>query len=93
MPDTGGYCSFMGKGQEMVGDPYQSFVGKTVMETVEVSCEGCEKLYVISIPLEITRVEGTTGYGPGGSISATCPVCGLQNEYTWSDCIVEITGG
>jgi len=28
----------------MVGDPYQSFVGKTVMETVEVSCEGCETI-------------------------------------------------
>lgn len=75
----------------LVKNPQRLFVGKTINKPHEVTCEFCEKEYVVTLPLKIERVEGTRGYDPGGSITATCPACGKDNEYAWTDAVIDIT--
>lgn len=72
-------------------NPQKLLVGQTVDKPHEVTCEYCEKEYVVTPPVKIERVEGTQGYGPGGSVKAECPACGEENEYKWTDAVVGIT--
>ena len=76
---------------KLAKNPQQMLVGQTVEKPHEVTCEFCEKEYLVTLSLKIERVEGTRGYGPGGRITVECPACGKENEYTWTDSVIDIT--
>lgn len=86
-----GFNEVMRNLNHLANNPQQLLEGQTFEKPHEVTCEFCEKEYVVTLPLKIERVEGTRGYGPGGSIKADCPACGKENEYTWTDSVIDMT--
>jgi hypothetical protein len=76
----------------LIEHPEGVLVGKTFEKKVEVSCDHCGRPQEVSIPFQIERVDGTKGYGPGGSMTVTCsnPGCGKPYKVTWDNVIVEL---
>jgi hypothetical protein len=76
----------------LIEHPEGVLVGKTFEKKVDVNCDHCGRPQEASIPFQIERVDGTRGYGPGGSITVTCsnPDCGKPFEVTWDNVIVEL---
>jgi DNA-directed RNA polymerase subunit RPC12/RpoP len=55
-----------------------------------VACDHCGFVQEVTVPIEVERVEGARGYGPGGRTSVVCSNCGKPFEVTWDNVIVEI---
>lgn len=57
-----------------------------------VACDHCGLEQEVTIPVEIARVEGGKGYGPGGSATVLCsnPDCEKTFDVTWDGIIVEV---
>lgn len=68
-------------------------VGRFFEKTMpNIECDHCGLAQEVSVPLTIARVEGSRGYGPGGSISVVCknPECGKTFEVSWESVVFEI---
>jgi hypothetical protein len=57
-----------------------------------VACEHCGQVQEVTVPIEITRIEGNRGYGPGGKATVICsnPACRKPFEVDWDNVVVEI---
>jgi len=55
-----------------------------------VSCDQCGFVQEVTVPIEIERVEGTQGYGPGGKVTVVCCNCGKPFEVDWDNVVIEI---
>jgi len=55
-----------------------------------VSCDHCRFVQEVTVPIEIERVEGARGYGPGGKATVVCSNCGKPFEVDWDNVVIEI---
>jgi hypothetical protein len=68
-------------------------VGRSFNKKVAgVECDHCGHAQEVTIPVEIARIDGSTGYGPGGTASVVCsnPECHKSFDVTWDSVVVEI---
>lgn len=58
----------------------------------EVACDHCGHVQEVTVPIQITRVEGNRGYGPAGSAQVLCsnPDCRELFEVDWDGVRVEL---
>lgn len=67
--------------------------GKTFDKRVPgVACDHCGHVQEVTVPTEITGVEGNWAYGPGGSATVLCsnPGCRKPFAVDWDNVVAEI---
>jgi len=70
---------------DLAEHPETLLEGHTFEIAKEVKCEHCGFSQEVALPVKLEKVEGSTGYGPGGQISVTCIKCGEPFDVTWED--------
>jgi hypothetical protein len=78
--------------KDLESNPQILLAGKTFEIEKEVECEHCGCKQKAILPVQVERVEGNKGYGPGGSITVVCinPECGKSFEVTWDNVVFDI---
>lgn len=66
-------------------------VGRTFEKKVpDVECDHCGTKQEVTVPIQIDRIEGNRGYGPGGCVQVKCCKCHEAFDLTWPDVAIEI---
>lgn len=78
--------------KDIENNPQRLLVGSTFEIEREVECDHCETKQMITIPVKVEKVEGKTGYGPGGSMTVKCsnPECSKNFTVTWDNVVFDI---
>jgi hypothetical protein len=67
-----------------------ALVGRTFNKVASVVCDNCGLEQEATVPIQISRIEGNTGYGPGGKASVVCSECRKSFDVTWDSVGVQI---